>query len=288
MPRYTTRRLEVFALHARLTKGRVNYDSLFQAFANLPDEQRVFTVGDKLVAIPMLTFQDGYVWFRAVEGDKSLHPLIYNYENGTARIERLRTGEMVATRTHGLINLERREAIIEYNQIGAKASDVSLTLEHVGRIRTQWTSLKVEFTPKVDQEFIDSINRFERIRVASFKVARPNPSWEQDYEHLSEVAEDSNARYMELTMTAERNESLSARRGIISYIKSMARLTTSHIKGANITGVRQGESSETSVSLNRYIEHQKVRVRRTEEGHVEDADVERRIADYMSIRDERS
>jgi len=287
MPRYTTRRLEVFSLHARITNGHVDYPALFRSLARLPDEERVYAVGDKLVAIPSLTLRDGYVKFTAFEGDTSLHPIIYNYRRGTARIEHLATGEMVATMTHGLINLVRREAIIEYNQSGAKANDVSQTLEHIGRTRTQWRTLKVELVAKADQEFLESINRFERIRVASFKVARPNPSWTADYEHLSEVAEESNARYMELALTAERGESLSARRGIVGYIRSMARETVAYIKGANITGLRQGETSETTVSLNRYIEHQRVRVRRNEDGHVDDADIERRITDYMRVRDER-
>lgn len=285
---YTTRRLEVFALHARITRGRVDYESLFRDLAAVPDEERVYAVGDKLVAIPTLTVEGNYVHFVAYEGDRGLHPLIYNYENGTARIERLRGGEMVATRTHGTINLVRREAIIEYNQRGAKASDISQTLEHVGRIRTEWNSLKVELVAKVDQEFLDSINRFERIRVASFKVARPNPSWTADYKHLTEVAEESNARYMELSMIAERGESLSAKKGIVDYIKHMARQTVSYIKAANITGTRAGENAETTVSMNRYIEHQKVNVRRNEDGHVDDQDVERRIAEYMKIRDDRS
>jgi hypothetical protein len=283
---YTSRRIEVFSLHAHITIGQVDYGALFRALAAISDEERVYKVEDKLVAVPTFKVQDGYVRLVAFEGDTALHPLLYNYESGTARIQPLRSGEMVATKTHGLINIEKREAIIEYNQRGAKASDISQTLEYVGRTRTNWHSLKLELVPKAEEGFVKSIERFERIRVASFKVTRPNPSWTDHFDHLNDLAEQSDAGAMEVTATAERGESLSQSKGVVAYIKNMARQSLAYVKGANLIGTRPGEKAETSISLNRYIEHQRVGVKTNEDGHVNDDDLERKIRDYAKAREQ--
>jgi hypothetical protein len=284
MPRgYTTRKLQVFSIHAHQAGVPEDYESLFTALSEVPKQQRAARLGEKIVAIPRLTINEGRVTFTAYEGEEG-NPLLYNFEQATERYEPLERGERVATKTHGMISLSTREAVIEYNQKGAKASDISSTFEQIGRSRTARDELSIELLPVADEDFLHMIGRFERIRVATFRVARPNPGWTDHYNHLNEVAEESDARYMEVTMTADRGQSLDENHGIIGYIKTLARATHAYLKGARVTGVRQGEDAETSVALARYIEHQKVQVRMTEDGHVEDRDIERRISNYLVAR----
>ncbi len=279
---YTTRRLEVFSIHALLTNGKVNYSALFQDLANIPAARRVYEEGEKVVAILKLSVEGDFVRIVAVEGDKNLHPLIYNYEKATERIEQLQIGELVATRTHGLINLKTRVAIIEYNQRGAKASDIARALEHIGRVHTSWKNLKVTLVQKADVSFLEEIEKFERIRAASLRITRPNPSWDLYFEAVSNLADESDAHAVEISATADRGESLSRLNGVIKYIKQLARERFTYLQGAKISGTRVGEEAETSVSLNRHTAHHKAKVRLTEDGHVDDADIERKLAEFAT------
>lgn len=52
---YTTRKLEVFSVHARRDAGGpIDYLAFFQEAAAAPPETRSYEVGDRLVAVPTL------------------------------------------------------------------------------------------------------------------------------------------------------------------------------------------------------------------------------------------
>lgn len=281
---YTTRRLEVYALHSLSDGEPVKYVNLFSRFRDVPAKDRIRQVDDKLVAIPDLTVSDELIRLIAYEGARGMHPMFYNLIHAKARIQRLQEQEILATKTHGLINLKTREAIIEYNQRGAKANDIAKTLELIGRDVLGLKSLTVELTPMVDESFVDAISHFKRIRLADLKVARPNPGWNEHYDHLSTLAEESDARNIEIVVTADYKQSLSHKRGIVAYIKEMAKQKLPSLKRAQITGTKEGEQAETSISLSDHIEHQKVLVRLTS-GHVDGEDIEAKMLEFMHARD---
>jgi hypothetical protein len=228
------------------------------------------------------------VWLVAYEGDEGVNPLIFNTANATERVQRLRSGEVVAHKTHAMIDLASRQAIVEYNHRGAKAHDLATVLEEQARDALQDQSFVTELNPVADESFAEALGRFGRIRVASIRVARPNVDWTDHYNHLTEVARDSNARTMELSLTANRASSLSTAGGVVRFIRDLAHDTLSMFKGARITGTREGESAETTISLANHIEHQKVSVRMTESGHVDDMDIKQKIEAYLAARDSRS
>jgi hypothetical protein len=284
MPRrYTTRKLEVFAIHAHLPgPNAVNYTELITALSAVPREARMARINQKFVAIPRLTIEGGLAKFTAYEGEEG-NPLFFNFRDATERIEQLEGGEMLTTKTHGLIDIERREAIIEYNQKGAKASDIATTLELIGE-NAGLEGLSMEFTPVFDEAFLASIDRFRRVRVASIKVARPNFDWGDQEHYFNDVAADSDARYVELTMTAERQHSLAQDRGLLRYIRRIAAAALPYLKGAKVTGTRQGEEEETTVSLSHHIEHQRIQVRMTDDSLVDDQDIERKLEGFRRSR----
>jgi hypothetical protein len=47
------------------------------------------------------------------------------------------------------------------------------------------------------------------LRIAALKVARPNYDWTNNYDYLSQVSAESDARNVEIVMTANRGSSLS-------------------------------------------------------------------------------
>lgn len=286
MPRgYTTRKLQVFAIHGHYENAerQFDYEAVFSAIAAVRRARRGVQIGDKSVAIPQMTVTGGRMRLTAYEGEEG-NPLFYNFADATERIERLEGGEMLATKTHVLADLTRREAIVEYNQRGAKAADIAATLEHVARVHANLGAVKIVFTPIADAQFLQAIDRFRRVRVASLKMARPNQDWTRHADNFLAMADDSDAHYVEIGMIAERQESLSQDRGIMSFIRRLAAERLPFLKTATITGIREGEEAETSVSLANHVEHQRIPVRMTEDGHVDDSDIERKMDRYMRER----
>ena len=215
------------------------------------------------------------------------NPLIFDTASAGERTEDLRPGEVVAEKTHAILDLQSREAVIEYNQRGAKAADIAELFETVARKKEEWETLALELNPVADVEFVRAIERFERIQLASLKVARPNPDWTDYYSDFTHLAEDSDARLIEVQLTAQPRDSLSKNQGIVRYLKELAGATRAVMKGARVKGIRTGEKAPTTISLSHYIEHQRVSVKLTADGHVQDADIESKMIEFLDARQQR-
>jgi hypothetical protein len=287
MPRgYTTRKLEVFTINAHVTnkanpprRVAADYAEVFRRISALPKQFRIAAVGRKNIAIPRCNMDGNVIRLTAYEGEEE-KPIVFNFRNASERIERLATGEQIATRTHAVIDVSARLAIIEFNQRGAKATDIAAALEHFGRTLGEMPTLQLHFAQKVEGKFVQDMDRFVRIRTATVKIARPNPGWGDDSDHFSKMAEQSNADNLELTATAGRMESLDRSGGIVAFIRKVTSAGLSSLKGARVTGIRAGESAETAVSTDKHIEHQRVPVRTTEDGHVSEEDIDRRLENF--------
>src|SRR5688572_6079155 len=129
--RYTNRLLQVFSLHIRQGQGVPDYSSVMRKIAQTAPPNRFLELGDKLVGIPRFEIKGKRAFLVAYTGEKGLLPLIFNSAQASERIGNLRQDEVLATRTHGLVNWQRRECIIEFNLHGAKANDIAIVLEHV-------------------------------------------------------------------------------------------------------------------------------------------------------------
>lgn len=285
---YTTRKLEVWSLHALFganAEDPVDYRELFEAIRDAAPESRVYSDEQKLVAMSRLDVEGDYVWLTAYEGTRGQNPLIFNTLSAEERVQRLSAGEFVATKTHGLVELSKLEAIIEYNHRGAKAADIATALETTGRA-LGWDGLKVDLNPVVSATFIGEVDRFERIRVAEAKLVRPNLGWNDFEDTLTEAADDSDAQAVNVEFTAPRGESLSRQEGVVPFIRRLTALQRSPLKRAAFTGRRRGEAEETTVSTSNHIEHQRINVRLDADGHVDDADVEDHIGQFADARAE--
>jgi hypothetical protein len=66
---YTTRKLEVWAVHAhRDRKGEVDYRQLFRDLARLGATKRIHTTSDKVIALPLITvYKSGLSGFRSTK-----------------------------------------------------------------------------------------------------------------------------------------------------------------------------------------------------------------------------
>jgi hypothetical protein len=290
MPRPTSRKLEVFTIHAHFgddTDQAVNYERLFQAIAETRRRQRIVTVLGKSLALPEFRLDENLVLLTAYEGEEG-NPLFFNFLNATERIEELPTGEKLATKTHCAIDIERREAIVEYNHRGAKADDIAEAIQEIGKSLTGWGDLEVEFAPVIDQTFLQAINSFERIRSATVKMVRPNRDWTDHATYLTRLALESRGQTIDVTVSARKAQSLSKTGGLIGFIKQMARASFASLKSAKVVGTREHEDAETAVSLADHQSHQRVNVEKTPDGQVNDNDINNRLVNYLESRDPRN
>lgn len=68
-------------------------------------------------------------------------------------------------------------------------------------------------------EFLARIDALDRITEATVRVVRPNPGWRDLETELGEKAGESDAKKVDLTMTARRRASLSKQSGVIGWIR---------------------------------------------------------------------
>src|SRR5437762_3222161 len=157
-PRQTTRKLEVFHLHLRNGDADVDYPVVFRALQKIPRRQRIQDRIDRMVALPTIEIRPSTVFLIAYEGPIGMKPLLFDRLRGTRRVDDLSDAEVVATRTHALVDLKRREVIVEYNQRGAKASDIAEAIDDIAARATEWKSLAVELNPVADAKFEEAVN----------------------------------------------------------------------------------------------------------------------------------
>ena len=284
MSQFVTKKIEAFAVHAHRANGAVNYRLLFERLEGIQKRRRILELGDKLIALPVVRVTGSECFLIAYEGPIGLKPLIFNSGNAEERIEQLQPQEVVATRTHGLIKLASRELYLEFNQRGAKATHIQELISAVVSQSDGWEGLDLAFTPMVDQDFMDAVDRFARVRIASVKLARPNVDWTDDFKHYMAIAQESDAGTFEVAAYAERGGSLSKRRGLIDFIKNVTAHELPSVTAAHITGNRQGEEAETTVSLSKFIRHRRVRVPVDDDGHVITTEMRDRLLEFAEER----
>jgi len=279
------RKFEIFSVHARTKAGAVDsYEKLFERIASAPPENRNHEQYDKILGLPIVSIRDGKVFLIAIEGPKGVSPLIYDSSNATMKIEKLSSAEIVGTRTHAIIDLRTREAVVEFNHRGAKASDIEYLIGHIARQFQEYDSLEFSLNMKVGKQFAEEVERFERVRVAKIKLARPNVDWNDSQETLAEIAQASNANHVSLEATAGRNQSLSKVSGLIAFLKDLGNIALSPVKGASITGVRAGETAETTVTTSQHSEHVKGTIKINPDGHADSDDVNARLMAILDAR----
>lgn len=279
------RKLELFALHARVGTTRANYQELFSFLAGLSPEIRKYESGETVFAFPKFEVTGDIVSIIASTGERGDRPLIHSLASGLDEIMPLADDKFLANRVHTRINLDIREAVIEYNHKGAKADQIAHAIEKVASEHdpTRYGNLAVELIPIAHRDFIEAIDSFERIRLASVTIVQPNPDWLDHRDHLTSLANESEGREAKVEITADRGESLSKLKGIVALIMDLTRERLSFVRNAIVKGTRPGEEKEGTASLNDHTLHQRIEVV-LEDGHVSTADIEPKIQAFEAAR----
>ena len=77
----------------------------------------------------------------------------------------------------------------------------------------------INLEPEPGPEFIERIDALDRVSKATVRVVRPNPGWRDLETELGKEADKSDAKKVDLTMTARRKASLSKEGGVIAWIR---------------------------------------------------------------------
>jgi hypothetical protein len=283
--RWTSRKLYLYSLHVHRGKRAVSdYAELFREIARLSVRQRAITTSDRLTALRTVVLDGSYVSLVAYEGPPGLAPLIFDLAADEERLEELGAREVMATRTHAIVNLSNRDTVVEYNHRGAKARDLAQLIAVSGQKALKRDDLIVELSPVAAPDFAKAIDDFETIKIASLNIIRPNLNWNKERNHAAALAQESEGQRVEVAVFAGGGEGLARRKGIVSLIKSLGRESKSNLRNASVSGRRKGERSDTTISLERHLEHRNVRVRLGPGGHPDSLSVEERIKEFLGAR----
>jgi hypothetical protein len=247
MPSYATRKLEIYSLHVRNGNDEVEYGAFFARLAAIQPVERQYQFASRLVAVPKVIVNEHRVTVHAFEGDVNINPLIFHSVLIEERTQSLKKNEVFVHKTHALFDLRSRDCVIEFNQRGAKAGDIASVLEMLARRDQDYANATVDLNPVANADFEEELNRFERIQLASVKLARPNQDWTDRYNHLTAIASESAGQFISVEVVAARRQTLETQNGIVGQIRHLLRDPISLFKAANVRGTRIGESSPTSI-----------------------------------------
>ena len=203
------------------------------------------------------------------EGPIGVNPLIFDLDRAETRTQLLEKDKFVAEATHVLVNPNLRRAVVEYVRRGAKADDICQVITEVlKRHNFELSDFEISFSPVVSEKFVKLIQQFLRIRAAEITVTRPNSGWTDHYTALSDLIESSDGDKADLGVRAARGRSLKKSTGVVKLISDVASEPHPYLRRASITGVRQGEEAETTLSTAKHITHSVARVSQDMNGRV--------------------
>lgn len=264
----TNRRVDAFVMHGHVYEDYLeDYAELFQKIEAITPSDRCLDQGERQLSLPTVTNSNGRVHLVAYEGDKGVNPLIFNIEVGSERHARLHRNEILATRTHAVIDCATRKVVLEYNQRGAKAADFASMISAFGARALNNEAFNFELTPVAGGTFLEELQKFGKVQLASVKLIKPNPDWNDAEDALTDLAADSDARMFEVTMTAQRQGSLSFRHGILASIRNLVTREHPNVKDVRVQGLQVGNPAKTTLSLRHHCEHARVKVPRGTDGY---------------------
>lgn len=285
---FITRVMRVYKLHAHIPNVSVRYADFFDWIAGQKGKARVLEIAERVVAVGDVKRASGFVYVRFYEGEKDQLPLIYDIAQNKATPASIPADNVVATKTHVLFDPKRKEAIIEYNHRGAKHTDIASALSALLERFSQNDSAHFSVVPIASSSFLAELDKYKRIRVAELELAEPNFDWEDSAEALADMASQSNAKNISITMTAQRADSLVRKTGFLGIIRDYVAGRKQGMADVKIVGTRKGDDAETHMSLANHVEHRKVKVKRNKAGHVDTPDIWAKMGAYYNARSTRS
>jgi len=278
-------RIELFSIHAHIDGGTVDYvkffDSIMPSLTGFHYEE-----GTRHVAFGSNSKLGGRLFLVAYTGYDTKALLFFDLNKQQELFESTQPGVFQARKTHAMIDPVNRFLLIETKRGHLHPEDLAVALEAIGRKTAGYETLELNFNPVAESEFLKQIDQFQRIQQATVTLARPNVDWTDRHHQLTEVADESNAKAIDVTVRAKREKSIAKDAGIIQFVKQFATLPQSIFKRISITGARDEDAGLITLNLSKHIEHfDLVADVNPENGQASESDIRNRMESYLKTKE---
>lgn len=242
----------------------VDYAAFWRWLSGLSVQERQSRHRGEVVAFTNV-FEENGVWFmRVLQGREGDLPLYLNTATGDEREGEVGRNEVLAGAAVFAFDPSTRFLAVERGRPAVNVAEVARALSRIGRDRGFDARLTFSFTPVVRAEgFEEELSSFEVIKEVDVVVARPNTDWDDNATFLTTLAAESNASRAELSMVANRGESLSRDTGIVQQIRDLVGDGRTPIEDVVVRGRVAGQEKDTRARMGRFVETGSVQVSRT-------------------------
>lgn len=262
--RQVTRTVRAFVCHGRVLGGEIlDYVDYFDWVGHLPPAETLVELGAELSAAIDAAHSEGGLWyFRLVSGNPGVAPLFYSERSGSTEELEIDESRWVATATRLVVDPSSRLVALEIARGGLGAANIERFFSRISARGAFGERTTIDLNPLPSPSFAQELDKFTRIREASLVVRRPNTDWDEADDVLSSLADNSAGHQASVGVQAARGESLRKGRGIVQLIRDHLTRPLSNVADARVTGVQEGSTAPTTVSLERHQLHARVDVPR--------------------------
>jgi hypothetical protein len=247
-------RIELYSMHSHVEGAVVDYVNLFDAIAPTLAGFH-YEEGTRHVAFGQVNKIGNRIFLVAYTGYDARALLLFDVNRQQELFESIQPGRFHARKTHALIDPRQRSLLIENRKGHLRPDDLATAIELIARKLPGYETVELEFNPVAESEFVRQIEQFQRIQQATISLARPNPDWTDRHHQLTEVADESEAKAIDVTVRAKREKSIAKDSGLIKFIKEFAALPQSIFKRISITGSRDDDAGLITLNLSKHVEH---------------------------------
>ena len=241
-------------MHSHVEGAVVDYVNLFDAIAPTLAGFH-YEEGTRHVAFGQVNKIGNRIFLVAYTGYDARALLLFDVNRQQELFESIQPGRFHARKTHALIDPRQRSLLIENRKGHLRPDDLATAIELIARKLPGYETVELEFNPVAESEFVRQIEQFQRIQQATISLARPNPDWTDRHHQLTEVADESEAKAIDVTVRAKREKSIAKDSGLIKFIKEFAALPQSIFKRISITGSRDDDAGLITLNLSKHVEH---------------------------------
>jgi hypothetical protein len=288
MPKRTLRFLQ-YSIHAHLENGNPDYAALFKAMTILKGKKRQSGRRVTVIGSAMLTKgskEQDRLSLVIYTGDNDQSVLFFDLNELTEFNTAATPGRFAARKTHAVIDPTGRTLMLESGRNHPPAEELAELIEDAARTLVGFESLELSFTPIPTPSFAEKITGMQRIQSATVSLARPNADWGDRYDQLRGMATDSNAKLIDATVRAGRNETLSKQSGLVPSIVHWLKETLPAVANAKIKGNADGNSPLIELKLSDHIEAVTLPIEvGSESKYPSDALIQENLNAYLDAKD---
>ncbi len=242
-----------YSLHLRSGEDVLDYQIFFDSLRSAVGVE-VAVASDYTVVLDYAeNVEQGTFELVLFGGDPSGQTVFYDRAEGGAVVQESSSDRWSAKPTRVVVSIGNDDRMVALES--ARGGVTPLLFErYLERIKLeQFPKVRADVTPLAGESFIEEIEAFERIRVASIEVARPNYDWADHANRLYELAEESKAETSTAEVKAARGESLDKHAGLVGVIQDVVKSPNPSVRNAKVTGRKPGDVVDQTVSL---LKHQ--------------------------------